>query len=493
MGNSHPVDPSVVRRIATRYIRMASFTPPSWQDVVNWADRFNQLHQIIQSWGKLRKAQLVYDALVSTRNYGQVISELKTMPDQSLRDWFHGNNLTKELNSLVKYRKKIQDAATLVRLGVDSVNEGFTERLRETAIALGSLWKNMDEYAKVASLVGTAAPATFKYGGFVVQNPTRLSDKSVREMLTGIDFIAHIFKQRGITPILKESVKTIRLVMGYVNGVSTHGLYHPTQREIWIGSYALKTGSGRLIKDWMEEVFLHELAHHIHLSILPSAAKSYWDSGWDPVEEAKEESATRLHDMLSVTQKDRQAFWDTLVKVNGDLRKVPYKGVKRMKFHAWLKEPLMGGPYVTPKQLRWTNNARSLVDFLKDPEGHFRERGYSEASLQDNIRDMLKTYQETLGVDFGAVHPKLDISDPLVKKYHKEDRAVEKAIDSLAVPTWYARTNKMEDFAESFVAFVANPSTLSDKATFRMKRTLSLSGLYGKPIMRLSRINKIIP
>jgi hypothetical protein len=58
-------------------------------------------------------------------------------------------------------------------------------------------------------------------------------------------------------------------------------------------------------------------------------------------------------------------------------------------------------------------------------------------------------------------------------------------IDALEVPTDFARTNKYEDFAESFVAFMAAPQKLSKNAMFRMQQALSISGLYGRPIVRL--------
>jgi hypothetical protein len=61
------------------------------------------------------------------------------------------------------------------------------------------------------------------------------------------------------------------------------------------------------------------------------------------------------------------------------------------------------------------------------------------------------------------------------------------AIDALDVTTQYSRTNEKEDFAESFVAFMADPGWLSKQAMFRMQRTLSLSGLYGKPVAKLGK------
>jgi hypothetical protein len=59
-------------------------------------------------------------------------------------------------------------------------------------------------------------------------------------------------------------------------------------------------------------------------------------------------------------------------------------------------------------------------------------------------------------------------------------------LDPLEIVTEYGKTDKYEDFAETFVAFIAAPEKLSPTAKFRMQRALSLSGLYGKPVMRLA-------
>jgi hypothetical protein len=56
----------------------------------------------------------------------------------------------------------------------------------------------------------------------------------------------------------------------------------------------------------------------------------------------------------------------------------------------------------------------------------------------------------------------------------------------------YGGKNKHEDFAETFVAFVAAPEKLTPTAKFRMQRALSLSGLYGKPVMRLATNDSIV-
>jgi hypothetical protein len=65
---------------------------------------------------------------------------------------------------------------------------------------------------------------------------------------------------------------------------------------------------------------------------------------------------------------------------------------------------------------------------------------------------------------------------------------VEEALEKLQIVSDYGKTNEKEDFAETFVAFVGAPEKLTDTSKFRMQRALSLSGLYGKPVMRLGEL-----
>jgi len=60
------------------------------------------------------------------------------------------------------------------------------------------------------------------------------------------------------------------------------------------------------------------------------------------------------------------------------------------------------------------------------------------------------------------------------------DLDFENAIDSLKTPTKYSQRNYQEDFAETFKLYILYPDRLSDVATYRMERTLWLSGFTGK-------------
>jgi hypothetical protein len=68
----------------------------------------------------------------------------------------------------------------------------------------------------------------------------------------------------------------------------------------------------------------------------------------------------------------------------------------------------------------------------------------------------------------------------------KEREQRKEQLDPLELVSEYGYTDQYEDFADTFVVFMAAPEKLSETAKFRMQRALSLSGLYGKPVMRLA-------
>jgi predicted SprT family Zn-dependent metalloprotease len=70
-----------------------------------------------------------------------------------------------------------------------------------------------------------------------------------------------------------------------------------------------------------------------------------------------------------------------------------------------------------------------------------------------------------------------------------QPRDRQQRIDPLEIVTDYGQVDQFEDFAETFVVFMDAPEMLTPTAKFRMQRALSLSGLYGKPVMRLATGN----
>lgn len=68
---------------------------------------------------------------------------------------------------------------------------------------------------------------------------------------------------------------------------------------------------------------------------------------------------------------------------------------------------------------------------------------------------------------------------------HRKSPERARRLDPLEIVTEYGKTDQYEDFAETFMVFMISPEKLSAPAMYRMQQALSLSGLYGKPVMRV--------
>ena len=352
----------------------------------------------------------------------------------------------------------------------------------------------LTQYMRVLqSFFQQAGPRNFTYKGFKILNPDRMPDHLVEPLLGAISYVTALFKRRGVLPVLQDTVDLI-VLRHQAQGEKAHGWYLPQKKEIHLLSVATAKNTGRMLINWVNEVFLHEVGHHIHLTLLHPRARVEWDSAWADVEDAEREAAEHMKEIRQVSLQERQWFWKLLLRAKGNLRVIKLKGIDRMKFHAWLRKPLMGGPFVTPKQLRWTKvGKRRIQEFLEDPERlyqHYAEYG-GETAVQEQIAKHRARLEETLGVNGTVNGPYPLLTEDQVEEYRKDDEIVDAALDALEMPTSYARTNEREDFAETFVAFMADPGRLSKQARYRMKRALALSDLYGKTIMKLASTSRV--
>lgn len=84
--------------------------------------------------------------------------------------------------------------------------------------------------------------------------------------------------------------------------------------------------------------------------------------------------------------------------------------------------------------------------------------------------------------DKSSINPKELPSIDMQSHFTNYDLDFYDAIDSLKTPTVYAQRNYQEDFAETFAFYICKPDQLSDVATYRMERTLWLSGFSGKDL-----------
>jgi hypothetical protein len=119
-------------------------------------------------------------------------------------------------------------------------------------------------------------------------------------------------------------------------------------------------------------------------------------------------------------------------------------------------------------------SARILDDFINETIlhefGHYVHRNYIRGEAEE-------AWNEPWG-DLPS------LADPRTPRGPNNKR--KEQLDPLEIVTEYGKVDKYEDFAETFVVFMSAPEKLTPTANFRMQRALSLSGLYGKPVMRLS-------
>jgi hypothetical protein len=137
-------------------------------------------------------------------------------------------------------------------------------------------------------------------------------------------------------------------------------------------------------------------------------------------------------------------------------------------FHSGTREMVISVEEITK------GSARILDDFANETIlhefGHYVHRNYITGEAE-----------EAWNSPWGDLP---SLADPRTPK--RPDNKRQEQLDPLEIVTEYGKVDKYEDFAETFVVFMAAPEKLTPTAKFRMQRALSLSGLYGKPVLRLS-------
>lgn len=330
-------------------------------------------------------------------------------------------------------------------------------------------------------------PDRLTYQGFKIRNWENFAKPQLRKALDVIDYLVAMFRKRGVEKLLSQTINTINLSWLYEGDPTGYAMvYQAANRAVGIFlAHFQQAQKGRVSgAAFAHESIVHELGHHVHLSYLHPDAKAEWDAGWNPVDSARE----KIDQTAKVTFADRKKFFDLIKRSGWDPKKAgrKLKGIDRMKFLGWLYNPAYNRIISTPGQVRLTGYGRNLFEFFKDPDAWGRKTLIieDEGQLQEAIK---KQYQKKLEVlfltpDWGT----LPLDSKTVEQIRKEDKTVDAALDALELPSQYARTNVKEDFADTFAAFIIDPAKLSKQARYRMERVLSLSGLYGKPVMRIA-------
>lgn len=471
--------------------------PYKWDEVEDSIRTFAKLYDRVMSWKRLRTDEEVLETLrdpdslsfIQNFVYGDE-GTAPASPANPVGQWLIINK------GRDWYRKNHRGLRTLVRDNFDPLHRFLKnpEKWGDYLLrAVKACISGLEDYASLVTLpLREVAPEKFTYSGFKIENPDRFSDELVRKTLAGIDYMLALFKKRGVEPLLREGVK--KIVLEYSGEGTAHGHHYTKERMIKLyPNKILATQGTRILEEWVDEVFVHEFGHNVHLVYLHPEARREWDSGWAPVEEARRKREESLH----VTNLDRQRFFDLIETMGWNPNKAGTRlnGLDRLKYLAWLNS---SGLTSTPNQVRLNGRGKMLFNALQNPKKELeREWGkdwFSEEDLPDaidrQIKQTLHILKGDLALDYDGPFPSL--SGDEAEKFLGEDKSVNEAIEALQAPTWYAKTDEKEDFAETFTAFMGNPGMLSDNAKTRMQRALWMSGFYGKPVMRVARARRLV-
>jgi len=321
----------------------------------------------------------------------------------------------------------------------------------------------------VQDLMSSAAPASFTYQGFKVTNPERMSDAFCRQTLEGVDFLKALFKKRGVDAALYDGVTEIKLVpdSSFFSNKKAAGLYSSDKREISLSGSIGSEHTGRFIQ-WVNEVFLHEFGHFVHMTFITGEARAAWDAGW--------KTQNSEGEVLVVTQGDRQRLFEVL-KSNSFNLQAAYGDLDpedKTRYLAWLGQSKLGAAVaeLKGKTVKPTRFGTETLLMVKYPD---RFPDYGPGGMKPSDVEF-----EKKRID--AAMKRMGLDNPVVLEVPKGKADMA----DLGIVSDYGATNEKEDFAETFVAFMAAPEKLTPTSKFRMQRALSLSGLYGKPVMKLA-------
>ena len=466
---------------ASRDPRLATTWPIEWPKIVAELEGFDAVYKRVLALRGLDHEGLVRQAdLIEGLAHAEETRFWPSKPLSEFQRWLKDQaGVAAPYESLlnIKLRRQIRDAAYNF-FAPPKLDAPLYDPSHVPAL-ISAVQAYMDV---INELMRKTAAARFSYNGFVIENPDRLLEDSLASVLDAVDWLVSMFKKRKVEAVIRETVNSIMVS----TEMSSHGLYSAHGKQVHIKAN-ITTGQTKMLKNWVHEVLLHEIGHHVHMSYLAPMAKAEWDSGWVYVDKARGD----LNDQISVTSRDRHRFWGLIERAGWSPLKAGrrLKGIDRLKFLMWLHKT-EGNPLTsTPKQVRLNDYGRTVMRFFANSEAvqaEFAEYNTPEKAIRMMERRE-RVYKSNLGLTpfyDGKHHPMLD-SDT-VDQIRSEDTAVDAALDALGIPTQYGRTNILEDFAETFVLFIVDPARLSSTAHTRMARALWLSGFRGKPVMRMA-------
>ena len=352
-----------------------------------------------------------------------------------------------------------------------TLRDKFVLDVADNKEPLDELVKRVEAHTSIVQyLMSSVTTASFTYQGFKVSNPERMSDGFCRQTLEGVDYLKALFKKRGVDKALYDGIAEISLVPdnSYLSNKKASGQYFATARKIYLSGSIGGDRKGRFIK-WVNEVFLHEFGHFVHMTFISGEARADWDAGWL--------AQTGEGEILNVTQGDRQRLFGLLKGKDFDLA-ATYKKLDpsdKERFRVWLGDSPLGYAIAVPSGKSGFKPTRRGQDILEKIEFPDRLPDYGPSGMKPSDVEFEKK-KITEAID------RLGLDNPIVLEVPKG----KSEMSDLGIVSDYGATDEQEDFAETFVAFMSAPEKLTPTSKFRMQRALSLSGLYGKPVMKLA-------
>jgi len=332
--------------------------------------------------------------------------------------------------------------------------------------------------------LGQIGPAQFQYKGFPVTDQFRLGPKRLQKLFDAIDFLRATFKKRGVPELLQEGVKKVVLQ----DTDDAGALYVSHAQTIVLGKTMFtEDGPHRMLGtgSWIMGSFMHEFGHFVHMTYIKGEAREFWDGAWDPIHDTRS-----LLDQIKPNELER--YYALLEKDDFNPAKTArrLKGLDKVKFAYWLRDPGMGDPLIAANQFRLTKRGQQLFDVIRNPQLYVKTNyGYSpdDPDFDRTVERVVAHKKKILGLGYSSG---LRIAPDTVNLLRRENPEVGEALkalyEQLQIPTEYGTTDEKEDFADTFVLFMVSPEKLPPNALYRMRRTLWLSGFGGKPVSKLA-------
>jgi len=495
----------------------------TWENIVSIAEDFNKLYEVFLKADKERDLDdfkdFIYDNIYhnvfrnmvpsGSSNEKTTIVDIKGKKIQlakwgvnpfskgsPFRTWFQLNFPLEQdasrFSSMRAYYAALENLRNLTfgLMDVKKVKRAFhgvIETMKDLTNAISALFADL-------------YPKNFTYKGFNIRNTDRLSRYVVNNMLEGIEVLVEIFKKRAMTHALQDGLRFVVLRFARKFDGNAAATYSHDFRNITMLQWTLNPREDGHYENWIVETFIHEFGHYIHQAYLSKDAKQVWDEGWTGVEKAKYQDMVENRPVV-INKEDRDNYYDWWKAKRYDFKAVAFDmeegSPDQIKYMGWLALDDIGLSY-DPNAVVLTPFAKQMSKFFRTPKAEWLEE-FKNSKKDDPLygEDFLvdfaeQEYTKKRNSYFDALRfggPKSYSTQYLPKEpsANRTNRADE-ALAELGLPTPYAGTNLKEDFAETFVMFLLKPERLSKIARYRMERALSLSGLYGKPVMQLAKV-----